>query len=775
MSSTLNPPSTIETAPLLDSQTEAAIHALATAVGIAQSYTDYFDETQTPKTQWLVKVLEAMGFDLTDPKAAHAQFNLKQYQQGLSKVSVQKLSQIHQYGLVLTLYWPKSTQAQFSKIEIILEDNTVINIAPSDIKLTPTAFKNSDFTQYQLTVSKTALSKLSFGYHQLNLLAHDNTQKHTQLIITPDECYEPDWLKAGAKIWGPVVQLYAVRDENDWGLGDLHTLQKLVQQVAKNGHAGFVGISPLHAKNLCHPESASPYMPLSRQFYNALFIAVPKVSGYQKWFDGLLPECQVELEEKIEALRRLPMVNYPEVTKLKLGVLEKLFDQFYEEEIQNNLGQAEAFKNYCEQAGVALKQFALFQALQTHFGGEGWWYWPNEYHNPNSPECQQFETDHAKTILFYCYLQWVFTQQFEEAGLDEDSKKPLLRLGLYPDLAIGVEGAGFESWLYPGLYPKGVSQGLPPGLTTPKGQNWGFAPFSPFVLQEHAYAPFIKVIQANMQGAGALRIDHMFGLKRAFWLPEGSEASDALYVEHPFDDLMGILALESVRNECVLIAEDLGLPPVGYEEAVEPWKVFSYNMIHYANKKLMAKATPSNQYKPESLTVFSNHDKQTLKGMFTGWYPRTQEALKIIDREKRDQMMAIRERATMESIINQMQIEGCLMTHPHWSAQEWFDRILEELLSEQQGGPVFNEFNWAIHSFLAKSSAKLVGVQLEDLLGQEPQVNMPGTADADTIDTESEIKRFTNWRLKLPLPIEAYEEQKVYQVIMGMLSNTRKP
>ena len=218
-----------------------------------------------------------------------------------------------------------------------------------------------------------------------------------------------------------------------------------------------------------------------------------------------------------------------------------------------------------------------------------------------------------------------------------------------------------------------------------------------------------------MHGAGALRIDHMFGLKRAFWLPEGSEASDALYVEQPFDDLMGILALESHRHECVVIAEDLGLPPKGYEEAVEPWKVFSYNMIHYANKKLMAKATPSNQYKPESLTVFSNHDKQTLKGMFTGWYPRTQEALKIIDREKRDHMMAVRERATMESIINQMQIEGYLLSRPNWDAKEWFDRLLEELLSENQGGPVFDEFNLAIHRFLAGSSAKLVGIQLEEL------------------------------------------------------------
>ena len=198
-------------------------------------------------------------------------------------------------------------------------------------------------------------------------------------------------------------------------------------------------------------------------------------------------------------------------------------------------------------------------------------------------------------------------------------------------------------------------------------------------------------------------------------------------------------------------------------------------MIHYANKKLMAKATPSNQYKPESLTVFSNHDKQTLKGMFTGWYPRTQEALKIIDREKRDHMMAVRERATMESIINQMQIEGYLLSRPNWDAKEWFDRLLEELLSENQGGPVFDEFNLAIHRFLAGSSAKLVGIQLEDLLGQEAQVNMPGTADADEIDTESEIKCFTNWRLKLPLPVEAYEELPIIQNIFNSLKQTRTP
>jgi 4-alpha-glucanotransferase len=240
-------------------------------------------------------------------------------------------------------------------------------------------------------------------------------------------------------------------------------------------------------------------------------------------------------------------------------------------------------------------------------------------------------------------------------------------------------------------------------------------------------------------------------------------------VGHPFEDLMGILALESQRNECVIIGEDLGLPPPGYEEIVAPWKVFSYNMIHYANKQLVAKATASSAYKPESLTVFSNHDKPTLKGMFNGWYPKTIERLGIITAEERDKMIAIRQRTTLESIINQMQLEGYL-TRP-WTSQHWYDAIVEDI--NVGGESVYAEFVWALHAFLAFSSAKLVGVQLEDLLGQDAQVNIPGTADADVENPDVYPKQYPNWRIRLSKPFEALENEALFYEVIGTLSEAR--
>jgi 4-alpha-glucanotransferase len=344
-----------------------------------------------------------------------------------------------------------------------------------------------------------------------------------------------------------------------------------------------------------------------------------------------------------------------------------------------------------------------------------------------------------------------------------------LPLGLYTDLAIGSEGAGFESWLEPDLYPKGIAQGLPPGVTTPNGQNWGFTPPSPHKLQEKGYQPFIDVMRANMRYAGAIRIDHLFGLQRAFWIPTGAHASDALYMNYPLQDLLGIIALESHRNHCLVIGEDLGLPPEGFEQAVDPWKLYSYKLVHYANKQLTVTATPSNAYKRHSITVFSNHDKQTLKGFLTGWYPKAINKLGVIDDAMRDKMLTQREKPTMVSILGQLQAEGFLDTSK--TPEGWFEFLNQAC--QTPNNPDYQAFVVAMHTFLAQSSAKLVGIQLEDIFEMDAQMNIPGTVDGPVMDASTDPKTYPDWRQKLPYSLEEYPHLPLLKQVMQAFAQAR--
>ena len=402
-------------------------------------------------------------------------------------------------------------------------------------------------------------TKLPEGYHTLTL-TQDDQRAHCRVIVAPKRCYEPQALLNKQKLWGACVQLYTLRSEKNWGIGDFGDLKAMLVDVAKRG-GSFIGLNPIHALYLANPESASPYSPSSRRWLNVIYIDVNAVEDFhlseeaQAWWQ--LPTTQQTLQQARDA----DWVDYSTVTTLKMTALRMAWKGF----AQRDDEQMTAFRQFVAEQGDSLFWQAAFDALHAQQVKEdemrwGWPAWPEMYQNVDSPEVRQFCEEHRDDVDFYLWLQWLAYSQF--AACWEISQGYEMPIGLYRDLAVGVAEGGAETWCDRELYCLKASVGAPPDILGPLGQNWGLPPMDPHIITARAYEPFIELLRANMQNCGALRIDHVMSMLRLWWIPYGETADQGAYVHYPVDDLLSILALESKRHRCMVIGEDLGTVPV---------------------------------------------------------------------------------------------------------------------------------------------------------------------------------------------------------------------
>lgn len=380
------------------------------------------------------------------------------------------------------------------------------------------------------------------------------------MIVAPKRCYEPQALLNKQKLWGACVQLYTLRSEKNWGIGDFGDLKAMLVDVAKRG-GSFIGLNPIHALYPANPESASPYSPSSRRWLNVIYIDVNAVEDFHlseeaqaRW---QLPTTQQTLQQARDA----DWVDYSTVTALKMTALRMAWKGF----AQRDDEQMAAFRQFVADQGDSLFWQAAFDALHAQQVKEdemrwGWPAWPEMYQNVDSPEVRQFCEEHRDDVDFYLWLQWLAYSQF--AACWEISRGYEMPIGLYRDLAVGVAEGGAETWCDRELYCLKASVGAPPDILGPLGQNWGLPPMDPHIITARAYEPFIELLRANMQNCGALRIDHVMSMLRLWWIPYGETADQGAYVHYPVDDLLSILALESKRHRCMVIGEDLGTVPV---------------------------------------------------------------------------------------------------------------------------------------------------------------------------------------------------------------------
>ena len=399
-------------------------------------------------------------------------------------------------------------------------------------------------------------------------------RRPSKLEVEPGACYQPEVLQH-KRLWGFMVQLYGLRSERNWGIGDFSDLRNLADIAAELG-AGVIGVNPLHATQ------GSPYSPSSRHALNVLYIDVEAVPGF---------ESSDQLRKRLRALRESELVDYEGVRRVKLEALEAIFKKT---------------KPKVQVTG----SYPVFDALREKFGG-GWQSWSKQYQDPRSSAVKSFAKKNASRVAFHAWLQRVARRQLEE--VQRHTQDLGMPLGLYVDLALGADRGGAEVWAEQDAFAVDASCGAPPDEFNPRGQDWGLPPYSPRALRAKAYRPFIDLLRANMPVGGALRMDHVMALSRLWWIPQGAKPERGGYVNYPLRELLAVLAAESRRARCLVVGEDLGTVPAELRTALNEAGVLSYRPLLF-EKNAQGEFCPPQAYPREALVCVSTHDLPTWRG-----------------------------------------------------------------------------------------------------------------------------------------------------------------
>jgi (1->4)-alpha-D-glucan 1-alpha-D-glucosylmutase len=517
-------------------------------------------------------------------------------------------------------------------------------------------------------------------------------------IVEKGASYQPELLAQGGRVWGFMVQLYAIRSERNWGIGDFSDLRALVEIAASLG-AGVVGVNPLHAAYV------SPYSPSSRHALSTVYLDLESIPEFGHCEEAQQLTKSRAFLSRLLQLRKAELVDYDGVRAAKNEVLELLYACF-----RKDRARRRRFAEWHAKSPKELRDYALYEALREELGSNGWQRWPEEFQTPSSPQVRRFEKRKAARVEFHAYLQWNARLQLDL--VQRRAQELGMPVGLYFDLALGADRGGAEVWSDQAAYATGASIGAPPDEFNPRGQDWGLPPYSPRALRAAGYRPFVDLLRANMPQGGALRLDHVMALARLYWIPRGNKADKGGYVHYPLEDLLGLLAQESRRNRCMVIGEDLGTVTPELRGALNNAGVLSYRPLLFekgAGGEYLAPAA----YPREALTCLSTHDLPTWRGFWEGHDLRLRAQL------------------------------GLSVDFEQESSQREHDKERLRRALERDG---FDTSAAGAHAFLARTPSKVLMVQPEDVFELVEQANLPGT-----------VEQHPNWRRKLPLTLERWK------------------
>ena len=528
---------------------------------------------------------------------------------------------------------------------------------------------------------------LPSGAFRLRLTDAGSASEDVPLIVAP-KAFAGDFDRA----WLVAVQLYGVRSARNWGMGDFTDLKNLIELAGRLGADG-IGLNPLHALFDDRPTDCSPYSPNSRMFLNALYVDVEAIPEYRADAD----------RDALARLRQSANVDYAGVAELKWRALRTAFESF---KANASAKRRQHFEQFRVERGVLLSHFACFEALRHRLKGP-WWEWPAEWRQPDEEECARLRNGADRSeIEFVEFVQWTADRQLAECKALAD--KLGMKVGLYLDVAVGVQSDGFDAWNEQEAISRHLAVGAPPDPLNTLGQNWGLAGFNAAGLEIKSFEPFREMLRASMRHAGAIRLDHVLGLKRLYLVPHGFPARNGAYVQMPLDALFAVTALESVAHKCVVIGEDLGTVPEGFREQMIEWGIWSYLVVMFQRDD-NGRFHGSDNYLKDALVTFNTHDLST----YAGW--RSFGDLKL----KRS--------------IN---VDPGESDEARWQALGMLDEVL------RLHGIGRNDF-YSVARFVAHTPSRLMAISLEDLLGVLDQPNIPGT-----------VNEHPNWRQRLPVAVE---------------------
>jgi 4-alpha-glucanotransferase len=532
---------------------------------------------------------------------------------------------------------------------------------------------------------------LPVGSYRLHLTDASSLTEEARLIVAPAKAFAGDF----DRCWLLAVQLYSIRSVRNWGIGDFTDLEGVIELAHRFGADG-VGLNPLHALFDDRPGDCSPYSPNSRLFLNALYIDVEK-----------LPEFRASVftwsGPALARLRASDVVDYVAVAELKWRALRAAFKQF---KTSPEAARRQDFDQFRSERAPLLSRFACFEVLRHKFK-KPWWEWPVRWWQPDESNCARLRegADRAE-IEFAEFVQWIADRQLRACR--DRAVRLGMKVGLYLDVAVGVQSDGFDAWNEQVAISRHLSVGAPPDQLNTSGQNWGLAGFNAAGLEIQSFEPFSEMLRASMRYAGAIRLDHVLGLKRLYLVPDGFAAANGVYVQMPFEALLAETARESVAHRCVVIGEDLGTVPEGFREEMADWGIWSYQVMMFERDD-HGRFRGLDHYASNALVTFNTHDLST----YAGWRSFSDLALK-----------------------RSLGIDPGESDDARWHALAMLSETLRHHGIEAHD-------LYAVVGFLSRSKSRLLTVSLEDLLGVIDQPNIPGT-----------VNEHPNWRRRLPVAID---------------------
>ncbi len=568
------------------------------------------------------------------------------------------------------------------------------------------------------------------GVHALRTEGRAGTEDWT-LLAAPAAVPTAADLGLRPPVWGVTAALYGLRSGRNLGVGDYADLADAAAATAPLG-ADFFGINPVHALISSDPAGFSPYSPSHRGFLNAAHIAVDHVPGFATC--AAARRRMSESGAAPAALRSAELIDYRAVAPLRAALLEMLFEHF---EARAGGRQRRDFETFVARRGDPLASFALFEAIAERHG-PGWPDWPAELQDSSGPAVRAFARSQAPRVRYHAWLQWLADAQLGAA--QSAARTAGMALGLYLDIAVGVRPDGAEVWADRSGFARGAALGAPPDRFNAAGQNWGLAPFSPLALRQQRYHAFAETLRAAMRHAGMIRIDHVLGFNRSFWMPADGTAGG--YVRYPLDALLAVTAIEAARAKCLVVGEDLGVVPPGFRERLAAAGIYGCSVFQF-EREPDGSVRPPDRYREATLASLGTHDLPTLRGYWAGRDIECRRDAGQIDaaaagaeRKRRDEDR----RQIVRALGNQGLLAG------------------GEDAADEPDAVIVDELAVALHAFLARTPAALRGVQLDDALGVAEQQNMPGTVD-----------EYPNWRQRLPVTVAALADQPLLRRIAAAL------
>ena len=660
----------------------AALAALADACGVMTSYLDYLDRPVDVGAEAIRLALGAMGIDASSDAAATA-----------------ALRELEQRNAARVL--PPSVVQRADVAEVLTVRGDTVSAA---------AVTFADGAVRELPVDGGVVrlpEGLPTGYHTLHATV-TGADAQTALIVTPARCPTPP-----SRGWGWMTQLYQARSRESWGMGDYADLRTLASWSGERG-AAMVLVNPLHAATPGLPQENSPYYPTSRRFRSPLYLRIEDLPELHNLDQG----DRSHVAELAERARRAcaHRIDRDAVYEAKDEALRLLFAADATEQ------RREAYEGFRRAQGQGLEDFATYCALALRHPTP-WQEWPVQLRDPRGPAVAAARRELANEVAFFMWLQWLCDEQL--ADVQRGATSAGMDVGVIHDLAVGVDPGGADAWALQADLASGVTIGAPPDGFNQRGQDWQLPPLLPTRLPETGYEPFRDMLRSVLRSAGGIRIDHVMGLWRLWWVPQDRSAAAGTYVRYPSAAMLGVLALEAERAGAVVVGEDLGTVEKGVREDMADRGVLSSRVLYFerVNDDPHGDRLPAAGYAERALTSITTHDLPTAAGWWADEDVRVQTQLGLFGESTTPEAQAQRKASERADMAALLRAEGLV------------DEVPQHPVTDL---PTATELILAMHRFLARTPSVLVATGLGDALGDRSQPNMPGTSD-----------EYPNWRLPL--------------------------